>query len=69
VQLRQKIGLADLDHVGKLHVPFLHVDHVKRRIEMVSEVHGVATGALRTLRPIGREKNAINVNHGGTGRK
>ena len=69
VQLCQEIRLADLDYVGHLHVSFLDVNDVQRGIKVVGEVHGVATGVLGTLGAIGRKKNAIDVDHGGTGEK
>ena len=38
VEVRQHVGLADVDHVRQLHVSFLHMDDVQVSVEAMSEV-------------------------------
>lgn len=63
VEVRQYVGLPDVDDVRQLDIPFLHVDDVQIGVEAVGEADGVDTGPLGTLGAVGGKQKARKVNH------
>jgi hypothetical protein len=68
VEVVQHVGLLNVDHVGELCVALFYVNNVEGRLKVVGEIGGVVPGVLGTVGAVGREENAVEVNHDASGK-